>query len=107
MSKAKELATRLKPMLEDIPLSGFATAHEKMALVLVDAVLSEPEPEPELRGWIEVTSRSGAKKLINLSLVENVGVDNGLTYLELNRDDCVAYVKESYEEIKQKIMESQ
>lgn len=101
MSKARELARELQKDLYEYPYEQLGKRFHK----LCDAVLSEPEPD--LKGWIEVTGRDGNKKLINLALVERVDVDTKSgVYLEFNRDDCVAYVKESYDSIKQKIREA-
>lgn len=122
MSKAKELAREVISQMEEIQRqvmnnnilsgftndwqSGFNHAMIELRNRLNDAVLSEPDEPEGLKGWIEVTGRDGARKLINLALVERVDIDRSGVYFEFNRDDCVAYVKESYDSIKQKIREA-
>jgi hypothetical protein len=58
MSKAKELARAIK----DFPKSSYVYAIHDDLGDLIDAVLSEPEPE--LRGWIEVGQKP-YRKLIS------------------------------------------
>lgn len=100
MSKAKELAREIKSELPDM-----GTEEMDMQLrYLVDAVLSEPDEQEKLKGWIEVTDNMGWRKFINT--ITGAILEDGDAFRVLS---CIAgriILEESYDEIKRKIKEA-
>ena len=98
MTKAKELARELKESYKTGDL------HIIYVLKLIETVLSEPEPD--LRGWIEVIPQHAkyGRMLINI----NTGlrfIENG-DATEMEYGGSCRTIEESYDSIKQKIKEA-
>jgi hypothetical protein len=111
MSKAKELAREMLDEATDMRYKGHATIEffDKVE-ELIDAVLSEPEPE--LKGWIQVTDMDSRQILISLNASIVVMTSDSKTIIQFpsSASEYHIYdlvVKESYDEIKQLIKESQ
>lgn len=115
MTKAKELATIVLDNIE----AGRSEWQEfrKSVWDLCDAVLSEPDEPEKLKGWIECTSTfydNDRVVLINIRDISSIyiindpkdHVLNAKTGICLRRSEEVYYVKESYDELKQKIKEA-
>jgi hypothetical protein len=96
MSRAKELARAIK----DFPKSSYVYAVHDDLGVLIDAVLSEPEPE--LKGWIEIYEQ-GLPMTININQIEWFGDQRIRLVSGDNPEIRLLRVKESYEELKQLI----
>jgi hypothetical protein len=116
MSKAKELAREMLDEATDMRYKGHATIKffDKVE-ELIDAVLSEPEPE--LKGWIEVSFMRKTdpdsldnKALLDLKTIKMFCFDSGIGKVGIefyNQIDQCFHVHESLDEIKQLIKESQ
>lgn len=118
MSKAKELATNVISQMEEIQRqvmnnnslsgftndwqSGFNHAMIELRNRLNEAVLSEPEPE--LKEWIEVDEQ-GLVMSININQIEWFG-DQRIRLANGDSSVRLLIVKESYDELKQKIKEA-
>ncbi len=60
-----------------------------------------------MKGFIELTSRGDRKILLNVNLIECVFSENNFTKVgTLSDPESIYAVKETYDEVKQKIMES-
>lgn len=97
MSKAKELATTV---LEIHSLASSDVSFNLCELAI--KVLSEPEPE--LKGWIEVDEQ-GLVMSININQIEWFG-DQRIRLANGDSSVRLLIVKESYDELKQKIKEA-
>lgn len=117
MSKAKELAFEALEIFNWVTASNQdMSAYKKLTKIhdLAHEILDEPEP---LRGWIECTSvffDNDRVVLINTRDISSIyivndpkdHVLNAKTGICLRRAEEVYFVKESYDEIKQKIKEA-
>jgi len=113
MTKAKELAREIQTELELGDLN-VGPRSKQLMYNLVDAVLSEPEPD--LRGWIEVTflqkedlENVSGKGFIDVKTIQMCSFDpinqkSGITFH--HAPDTCFHVQESYDSIKQKIKEA-
>ena len=99
MSKAKELAREL---LMNVGILN-EVEYKALGLELIDAVLSEPEPE--LKGFIEVQCvYTNTLRAINCDNLVCFGTSSkGENYIDIIGYENAVMVKESYDEIKQKI----
>jgi hypothetical protein len=98
MSKAKELAREIKDYIDD---ANMGPRSKCLVSELIKEVLSEPEPE--LKGWIEVNVSSRSDKIL-LRVSDIMRVSDQC--LKLVDYDDLMQVKESYEELKQLIKEA-
>ena len=132
MTKAKELAREVISQMEEIQRqvmnnnilsgftndwqSGFNHAMIELRNRLNDAVLSEPDESCRLKGWIEVHAilwydkvESLHPRLVNINNVDLIceEADKNSTRIAFaSGPESSIVVKESYDEIKQKIKEA-
>ena len=109
MSKAKELATKILDVGTDPDWEDIHTLRK-----IAEDVLSEPEPD--LKGWIEVTflqkedlENVSGKGFIDVKTIQMCSFDpinqkSGITFH--HAPDTCFHVQESYDSIKQKIKEA-
>lgn len=100
MSKAKELAREILKENANHLMSASLTE-------LIEAVLSEPEPG--LKGWIEVEGTYGNRVLLHLATgncLREVGEEDSSCNAIYGRAGNLTCMEESYDSIKQKIEEA-
>jgi uncharacterized protein YlzI (FlbEa/FlbD family) len=102
MTKAKELAKQLKKHLDVYTAEIQSDYSEALIYSLINAVLSEPEPV--LKEWIEVDEQ-GLVMSININQIEWFG-DQRIRLANGDSSVRLLIVKESYDELKQKIKEA-
>ena len=113
MSKAKELATII---LDNIKGRAILPDLRNLISALANAVLSEPDESCRLKGWIEVHAilwydkvESLHPRLVNINNVDLIceEADKNSTRIAFaSGPESSIVVKESYDEIKQKIKEA-
>ena len=107
MSKAKELARALREATTATRYRGHTTIEFfDQVEEFISEVLSEPDKPDELKGWIEVTDQ-GLLMSVNINQIEWFGGQRIRLASGDNPEIRLLRVKESYEELKQKIKEAQ